>query len=118
MIKKWTFNIPAQTQVSAYSIPSYNNYTNISSPYTAASDGWVIISFYHSSSGSNTLTVKVNNVEMGGFQSHDYDNQNLSLNLHVGDVLTYSGSNIRFAKFCGNRYVSKYSSTMKQCIKY
>lgn len=95
-----SLNNPAKGGVG---MPSYNNYIDAGTPFTAPEDGLFIVSFYHSSDGSNTLTLVINGVTMGGFQSHDYDNQNIIIPLKKGDVVTSSGANIRFRKFCGNR---------------
>lgn len=89
----------------------------MSSPYTAPKDGWAIFCFGHYSTGNNTFTPYVNEVLIGGFSSHDYDNQNLEIAVKAGDVLTWGGASVQFAKFCGMRSYQKYSS-VNSAIKY
>lgn len=95
-----SLNNPAKGGVG---MPSYNNYIAAGSPFTAPEDGLWIISFGHFSNGSNALSLAVNGVTMGGFQSHDYDNQNIIIPIKKGDVLTFGGAAIHFNIFCGNR---------------
>jgi hypothetical protein len=84
--------------------PSYSSFTDISTGYEATENCWVFISFYHAGDGANTLTVAVNGNTIGGYQSHDYDNQNIIMPLKKGDTITFTGASIRFAKVCGMAY--------------
>ena len=83
--------------------PSYQDWVNFGDDYTTPYSGWVVIAFAHYSSGRNTLTVTINGVVMGTFNSDDYDNQNLVFPLKKGDRIQTSGANVLIRKFCAMR---------------
>ena len=83
--------------------PSYDNWVNFGDDYTTPYSGWVVMAFAHYEDGRNTLTVTINGVVMGTFNSDDYDNQNLIFPLKKGDRIQSSGANILIRKFCAMR---------------
>ena len=83
--------------------PSYTDWVNFGDDYTTPYSGWVVIAFAHYGNGRNTLTVTINGVIMGTFNSDDYDNQNLVFPLKKGDRIQSSGANILIRKFCAMR---------------